>query len=385
MRTPSSHHATEDVAAARGRVWDAPVRVFHWLFASCFGIAWLTREMPQVDLHAAAGYSMFALVTFRCVWGFVGSPPARFSSFAYSPRAALAYLRSSLAGKAPEYLSHNPAGSWSIYLLLAGGSVATLSGALLLAAAHGLGPLSGTVGAATAPVLHTLHESVAWGMVALLVGHLAGVAYGSHAHKQNLVGAMITGNKQHLPPDFPSVASHLSMALALAAAVTGGSYAYLHATGWTESYASLREQAKSSVVASSAWTSECSECHLAYPAQLLPARSWQRMLAEQQAHFGDDLGLPAAKLAALGDHASRAAAAPGWAGMMMQASVAANDAPQRITETEFWRQRHRRITKEQFKSDQVAGKHDCGACHADALSGIFSPRLIQIPEREPKS
>ncbi|TRZ56676.1 MAG: hypothetical protein D4S02_15075 [Rhodocyclaceae bacterium] len=386
MRNPGFGQV--ETSAARGRVWDAPVRVFHWLFAACFGIAWLTREMPDLDLHATAGYAMFVLVIFRCVWGFVGSPPARFSNFAYSPRAGFDYMRRAITGNpGPEYLGHNPAGSWAIYLFLATGLAATASGMLLLAAEHGFGPLAGMVSAAPAQAIQQLHETIAWAMVLLFVWHMAGVTYGSWSHRQNLVAAIISGNKQHLPPDFPAVPRHAGAAVALAAGVLAGCYAYLHATGWTESYATLREQAKSSSASSaaSAWTQECSECHLAYPAQLLPARSWQRMLAEQQEHFGDDLGLPAAKLAALGDLAVRGAAAPGWVGRMVQASVAAKDSPQRITETEFWRQRHRRIAKERFKSDQVAGKHDCGACHADALSGIFSPRLIQIPQGRPKS
>jgi len=385
MPTPNASVVADESAVRRGRIWDAPVRVFHWLLVACFAIAWLSREMPYVDIHAAAGYAMFGLIVFRLCWGFVGSRPARFSSFAFSLQAAIGYLRSSLAGKAPEYLSHNPAGSWSIYLLLTSGAGAVLSGALLLAAEHGFGPLSGSVDTAAAPALHALHEFIAWAMVALFAAHLAGVAYGSYAHRQNLVGAMISGNKRGLPQEFPAVPRHLPVALTLVAGVLGGSFTYLHNTGWTDSYARLRQEAKASPARPSLWVDECSSCHLAYPVQFLPARSWQRMLLEQKEHFGDDLGLSEEKLAALRDFAKRGASEPQWAGMMLQASIPANAAPQRITETDFWQHRHRRIAKEQFKSDKVAGKHDCEACHADALSGIFSPRLIRIPEGGSKS
>lgn len=384
MPTPSPTEITAADTLQRGRIWDAPVRVFHWLFVACFAIAWLTRETPAVDIHAAAGYAMFGLISFRFFWGFIGSRPARFSSFAYSPQAAIGYLRGAIAGTAPEYLSHNPAESWSSYLSLGSGLSVTLSGALLLAAKYGLGPFAGNVEATAAPTLHSLHEFIAWAMAALSVAHLTGVAHGSYSHRQNLVGAMISGDKNGLPLGFPRVPRHLAVALGLAATILGGSYAYLHNTGWTESYTGLRQEAKASATKPTLWTEQCGSCHLAFPVQFLPARSWQRMLLEQDKHFGDDLGLSADKLAALRDFTRLGVAEPQWAGMMFQASIAADASTQRITETDFWLHRHRRIAKERFNSDKVAGKHDCEACHADAWSGIFLPRLIQIPEVGPK-
>ena len=40
-------------------VWDAPVRVFHWLMVALFAGAWLTSESEQWRLiHATLGYTM---------------------------------------------------------------------------------------------------------------------------------------------------------------------------------------------------------------------------------------------------------------------------------------------------------------------------------------
>lgn len=40
-----------------------------------------------------------------------------------------------------------------------------------------------------------------------------------------------------------------------------------------------------------AYTQECAACHLAYPPGLLPAASWQRLMAGLGAHFGTDASL----------------------------------------------------------------------------------------------
>ena len=43
-----------------------------------------------------------------------------------------------------------------------------------------------------------------------------------------------------------------------------------------------------------AYATECGACHLAYPPALLPARSWQRLMAGLDTHFGSDASLDAA-------------------------------------------------------------------------------------------
>jgi len=83
------------------RVWDLPVRVFHWRLASSFAVAYLVGESDSLrNLHVVLGYTATGLILFRVVWGFVGSQFARFSSFAFSPGAAIGYLRSLAAARA---------------------------------------------------------------------------------------------------------------------------------------------------------------------------------------------------------------------------------------------------------------------------------------------
>ena len=63
-------------------VWDAPVRVFHWLMVLSFAGAYLTAESERWRLlHVTLGYTLAGLIVFRLLWGLVGTRHARFSDF----------------------------------------------------------------------------------------------------------------------------------------------------------------------------------------------------------------------------------------------------------------------------------------------------------------
>ena len=71
-------------------VWDAPVRVFHWLMVACFATAYLTAETERWRLlHVTLGTTMAGLVVFRLLWGLLGTRHARFASFVLGPAAAM--------------------------------------------------------------------------------------------------------------------------------------------------------------------------------------------------------------------------------------------------------------------------------------------------------
>jgi cytochrome b len=168
-------------------VWDAPVRVFHWLLVLCFAGAWLTADSERWRLaHITLGYTSAALVGFRLLWGLVGTRYARFSSFVHGPRAAWAYLRSLPGARPQHHVGHNPAGALAIVALL--GLVLTVS-ALGWAIEADLG----------GDWLAELHEGAASLMLGIAALHVLGVAIGSLVHRENLVRAMIDGRKRTEP------------------------------------------------------------------------------------------------------------------------------------------------------------------------------------------
>ncbi|TCI05161.1 cytochrome B [Corallincola luteus] len=103
-----------DVKQASIRVWDLPVRLFHWCQAGLFVAMWATAEFGEMDWHLWLAYCLITLWTSRIVWGVIGSDTARFSQFFRSPIAAWGYLR----GSPHTQLGHNPAGGWMVMLLL---------------------------------------------------------------------------------------------------------------------------------------------------------------------------------------------------------------------------------------------------------------------------
>jgi cytochrome b len=201
--------APASASAARGAlVWDAPVRVFHWLMVLCFAGAWLTAESERFRLvHVTLGCSMAGLVAFRLVWGVIGTRHARFAGFVRGPAAAVAYLRSLLDGRPQHHLGHNPAGGLAILGLLGLTALVTASGW-----AHYEELLGDWVAEA--------HELAAHALLLLVGLHVAAVLGSSLLHGENLVRAMITGRKPGLPQDGARRA-WTSVALVLLAAVLG--------------------------------------------------------------------------------------------------------------------------------------------------------------------
>ena len=173
------------------KVWDLPVRLFHWLLVGCFTLAYLVAESERrAEMHVIAGYIATGLILFRVIWGLVGSRFARFNSFAFSPASVIEYLRH-LRSSSQNYVGHTPAGSYAIYGLLLAGLLTGITGILL----------QNNIGGDSMEEVHEVCANVWLGLVAV---HIAGVLVTSWIHRENLVRAMITGYKQnHTPPSQP--------------------------------------------------------------------------------------------------------------------------------------------------------------------------------------
>lgn len=182
------------------KVWDLPVRLFHWSLASCFLIAYVTDD-DFITLHTYAGYTIIGLIAFRLIWGFVGSPHARFSDFTHPPKTVIAYLKQVIRFRADRFVGHNPAGGAMVFALLISLSLAILSGLVTYGAEQSAGPLAGLMASAPLAIgkaAKEVHEFFANFTLVLVLLHLAGVAIASIQHGENLARSMINGRKQ--PP-----------------------------------------------------------------------------------------------------------------------------------------------------------------------------------------
>jgi cytochrome b len=171
------------------KVWDAPVRVFHWLMVLSFAGAYLSAESERWRLlHVTLGYTLGGLVAFRLVWGLVGTRYARFANFVRGPQAVLTYLRSLRKGQPQHHLGHNPAGAVAIVLLLLASVAVVGSGWAIYNDVGG-------------EWLSELHDIAANSMLLVVAIHVAGVLVASRLHRENLVRAMVTGQKNGAPAD----------------------------------------------------------------------------------------------------------------------------------------------------------------------------------------
>jgi cytochrome b len=172
----------------RIRVWDALVRLLHWTLAAAVATCWITGHWPPShfdDWHHSAGYVAGAAVVLRLAWGFAGRGHARLAQFVRGPRDVLAYARALCAGRERRYLGHNPLGGWMALALWATAAALALTGWL-----YTTDWLWGY------EWLSDLHAWLAWGIAALVAGHLGGVVFTSRRHRENLVGAMFSGFKR---------------------------------------------------------------------------------------------------------------------------------------------------------------------------------------------
>jgi cytochrome b len=178
------------------RVWDLPVRLFHWTLVILIFVSWLTQELGRMDLHKLCGYTIMALLLFRLAWGFVGSDTARFSKFLRSPLAAFRHLGQLHRREPDTEIGHNAAGGWMVLVML--GMLAVQVGSGLFSNDDVLteGPLAHFVSKETSDWLSHVHSINFKLIEAVIVLHVLAIATYALLKGHNLVRPMITGKKR---------------------------------------------------------------------------------------------------------------------------------------------------------------------------------------------
>lgn len=359
-----------------GLVWDLGVRGFHWLLVLSVTVAALTGFFAQrsaIVLHLVAGVAIAVLIGFRLVWGVLGGGYARFASFAFGPRATLDYLNDVLARRARRYLGHNPLGGAMVFALLAVLALIVITGTVVLGGFVKQGPLAAFTSFALGRQFIGVHKLLSLLLVAMVAAHLWGVWFESRREGENLAEAMVTGRKHGAAGDPLPGRWRPALAVCAGLAVLG--------VGGVAGLSAMPALGVPQVPANADFQRECSACHIAYSPGLLPAASWQGIMAHLDTHFGEDASLDPA-IARRIETWLVSYAAEHWdtlPAVLIRQSIDAKD-PGRITASGFWQRMHRRIPAATFANKEVGGRGNCAACHADAASGMFSPEQIEIPE-----
>lgn len=192
------------------KVWDLPLRLFHWALVVAIAVAFLSSEEESAlnQWHVLSGWLAAVLIIFRLVWGLIGGEHSRFSDFIRPSRIG-PHISMVAKGQKDPTLGHNPLGALAVLILLALTAITVWSGAFGGEAAE------------------ELHEVIAWVLLAMVAVHVTAVILMSILEKENLVRAMITGDKSadHHPGAHDAKAPG-ALAMAVAAAVVAAT-AYL--------------------------------------------------------------------------------------------------------------------------------------------------------------
>ncbi len=180
----------------RIRVWDLPTRLFHWTLAvAVLGLV-VTANLGGnwMIWHMRLGYSVFALLLFRFVWGFVGGRWSRFTHFVYGPAQVLRYIRGQ--GNQTQAVGHSPLGALSVFALLFMLSAQVGTGLFSDDEIAFFGPLVSLVSSDTVALLTWYHKNIGKpALIGLVVLHILAVLYYRFVKRSDLLGAMIGGDK----------------------------------------------------------------------------------------------------------------------------------------------------------------------------------------------
>ena len=178
----------------RVKVWDLPLRLFHWLLVIAIVGAWASAELSEdlgdnvIEIHGKIGLFILGLVTFRIVWGFVGSTHARFLNFFPTPARIKAYLSGDV-----HPLGHNPIGALSVLALLALLVAQAVTGLFANDDISFHGPLAALISSGVSDRITKLHH-LGFDALFILIGlHIAAIFFYLHIKKTNLLRPMITG------------------------------------------------------------------------------------------------------------------------------------------------------------------------------------------------
>lgn len=181
------------------RVWDLPIRLFHWLLVLCIVGSLISVNIGgnAIEWHAYFGYSILSLLIFRMIWGFVGSTHARFASFFPTKKAILDYL----SGNSPRVLGHNPIGAISVFALLFVLSVQVITGLFVDDEIAFQGPLAKYASSSVVSFLSEIHEGNQILIYTLIAIHITAIWAYKKFKGENLIKPMISGDKEIDPSE----------------------------------------------------------------------------------------------------------------------------------------------------------------------------------------
>lgn len=137
-----------------------------------------------------------------------------------------------------------------------------------------------------------------------------------------------------------------------------------------------RKNKKAAPASNPVYVEECSSCHMAYPARLLPGNSWQKIMIGLDDHFGENAEIDAQTRQEIEAYLVQVSARNSYRKLFRNLG---DSVPIRITELPYFIRKHDEIpAKYVTGNDKVKSFSQCNACHRDAERGRFDEDDIFI-------
>ncbi len=178
-------------------IWTFPTRVFHWLLAFSFAVAFfLGGEEEFLNLHSALGIFIGILVVFRVIQGFTGPKYTRFRDFPVSPASIRLFITNMKQSKAM-HPGHNPLASLVMFSIFIMAFLSAISGMLIFASGD-----TGIFGfrlleVSDPEIFEEFHDVVVHLFLILVVVHLTGIMADALFHRENgTIWSIFSGYKR---------------------------------------------------------------------------------------------------------------------------------------------------------------------------------------------
>jgi len=370
------------------KIWDLQTRIFHWSLVVLIFSTLVTTDMLRffgidivnkdtwLSFHIGAGVGVGILLAFRILWGFLGPHYSRFSSLRLSAKELFGYFDAVRKNVHTTLTGHNPAASWSLLCIIFLGLLAVLSGVAVFGLDEGRGilrflyfdfhPLAG--------YLKLLHLVLAYALLAVILGHVGGVLNETLRHKTGIIPAMFTGKKLS-EEDETTLSTGAPLTILSFLLVLSPIFAVVFFSS------TLGTRQPLHLTIPPIYKKECAPCHMAFPPNALPAKSWRIMMANLQDHFGDDASIDDSAKKLIEEFLVKNAADHSHeeASIKFIKSIGKDKTPLRITEIPYWKEKHKTIPQAVYRRGAIKSKINCIACHKWSEYGSFEDSDIRMP------
>ncbi|AHJ13444.1 cytochrome b/b6 domain-containing protein [Sulfurospirillum multivorans] len=360
-------------------VWGLYTRASHALLMVMMLAVFLTPEVKRLlTLHVALGYTLALLFLFRILWGFMDVKYSQFKDFNFNLSDLKEYMFSTFGNK-KEYIGHNPASSYAIIAMIVLTFLAVITGALTYGVKEGMGVFSfmNHTMFRDMKLFKEVHEFFSNVLMAVIFAHIAGVLLDKFFHKSRVLESMVDGYKMGNEEGIKLTLVQKAFGIA---AISISIFAFVYMLVAPNSLLIADGNPKMDYAKENpAFYKECISCHTLFPPFLLPSKSWVSMMDTLENHFGDDASLDAATTESIKAFLVKNSAESSTkeSSLRILASLEKEKTYLAITETPFWKNRHKKIDKAVYEQKEIGKPSNCKACHDTIENGLLNNRDIK--------